>query len=38
MRPREGHEVHIESASFKVEPNATVRWLRDLLGNSVVHS
>jgi transglutaminase-like putative cysteine protease len=35
MRPREGHEVHIERGRFEIEPKATVRWLRDLDSNSV---
>ena len=30
MRPREGHDVHIESGRLEIEPKATVRWLRDL--------
>jgi hypothetical protein len=28
LRPREGHDVHIESSLLKVEPEAEVRWLR----------
>ena len=35
MRPREGHDVHIESGRLDIEPKATVRWLRDLDANSV---
>jgi transglutaminase-like putative cysteine protease len=35
MRPREGHDVHIASGRFEIEPKATVRWVRDLDGNSV---
>lgn len=35
MRPREGHDVHIEKGSFSVKPAANVRWMRDLHGNSV---
>lgn len=35
MRPREGHDLHIESGKFEIEPKASVRWLRDLYGNSV---
>lgn len=35
MRPREGHDVHIESGRLQIEPKATVRWLRDLNANSV---
>jgi transglutaminase-like putative cysteine protease len=35
MRPREGHDVHIESGRLEIEPKASVRWLRDLYDNSV---
>ena len=35
MRPREGHDVHIESGRVEIEPKASVRWLRDLNANSV---
>ena len=35
MRPREGHDVHIEGGRFRIEPKATVRWLRDVYANSV---
>ena len=35
MRPREGHDVHIASGRVEIEPKATVRWLRDVYGNSV---
>jgi transglutaminase-like putative cysteine protease len=35
MRPREGHAVHIERGLLEFEPRASMRWLRDLYGNSV---
>src|SRR5262249_5169640 len=35
LRPREGHDVHIVRGRLDVEPAATVRWLRDIYGNSV---
>jgi len=35
MRPREGHDVHIERGRIEIEPEASVRWLRDLNSNSV---
>jgi transglutaminase-like putative cysteine protease len=35
MRPREGHDVHIVSGRFDIEPSATVRWLRDIYSNSI---
>lgn len=35
LRPREGHDVHIESSRLVIEPRAAVRWLRDIYGNSI---
>lgn len=35
VRPREGHDVHIESSRLVIEPPADVRWLRDIYGNSI---
>lgn len=35
MRPREGHDVHIDRGRIEIEPKASVRWLRDLHSNSV---
>jgi transglutaminase-like putative cysteine protease len=35
MRPREGHDVHIENGMLQIEPKASVRWMRDLYANSV---
>jgi transglutaminase-like putative cysteine protease len=35
MRPREGHDVRIENARVEISPPATIRWLRDILGNSI---
>jgi transglutaminase-like putative cysteine protease len=35
LRPREGHDVHIVRGRLDVEPTATVRWLRDIYGNSI---
>src|SRR6202158_5355057 len=35
LRPREGHEVHIESSRLETSPPATVHWLRDIHDNSV---
>ncbi|MCP9820184.1 transglutaminase family protein [Synechococcus sp. Cruz-9H2] len=35
MRPREGHDVHIERGLVEIEPKASVRWVRDLYANSV---
>lgn len=36
LRPREGHELRIESSSLKITPHATLRWHRDVENNSVV--
>lgn len=35
LRPREGHELHIESAKLEITPPATLRWNRDVEDNSV---
>jgi transglutaminase-like putative cysteine protease len=35
MRPREGHDLRILGARVKIEPEASLRWLRDIEGNSV---
>jgi transglutaminase-like putative cysteine protease len=35
LRPREGHELRIESSSLDISPPATLRWHRDVEGNSV---
>ena len=35
MRPREGHDVHIQDGRLEIEPQANVRWLRDIYGNSI---
>lgn len=35
IRPREGHDVHIEGSLLEITPAATVRWLRDMYGNSI---
>jgi transglutaminase-like putative cysteine protease len=35
VRPREGHDAHIESAILEVAPQASTRWLRDVYGNSI---
>lgn len=35
VRPREGHDVHIESSLLQIQPSSTVRWLRDTYGNSI---
>lgn len=35
LRPREGHELRIESSSLKLSPDAKLRWRRDVEDNSV---
>ena len=35
LRPREGHDVHIVKARLDIGPPATLRWLRDIYGNSI---
>jgi len=35
LRPREGHDVHIDSSRLEVEPASQIRWLRDIYGNSI---
>ena len=35
IRPREGHELRIESSILKITPPATLRWHRDVEDNSV---
>jgi transglutaminase-like putative cysteine protease len=35
LRPREGHELRIESSSLEITPAATLRWHRDVDDNSV---
>ncbi|HTS22786.1 MAG TPA: transglutaminase family protein [Casimicrobiaceae bacterium] len=35
LRPREGHDVRIESSKLEISPAAVVRWHRDVFDNSV---
>lgn len=35
LRPREGHELRIESSKLVISPSPTLRWHRDVEGNSV---
>lgn len=35
LRPREGHDLRIESSKLDISPDAVVRWHRDVEGNSV---
>lgn len=35
LRPREGHDLRIENSRLDIFPSATVRWHRDVEGNSI---
>lgn len=35
LRPKEGHELRIESSTLKITPPASLRWHRDVEDNSV---
>tara|TARA_R110000823_G_scaffold144958_3_gene275057 strand:- start:9823 stop:10686 length:864 start_codon:yes stop_codon:yes gene_type:complete len=35
LRPREGHELRMESSTLDISPPASLRWQRDVEGNSV---
>lgn len=35
LRPREGHELRIESSKLEISPAPTLRWRRDVESNSV---
>lgn len=35
VRPREGHDIRIESSSLRISPSYNIRWQRDVYGNSV---
>lgn len=35
LRPREGHELRLESSKLDISPSAKLRWHRDVEGNSV---
>lgn len=35
LRPREGHDLRIESSTLEISPQATLRWRRDVESNSV---
>jgi len=35
LRPREGHDAHIEEMRLKIEPEFELEWSRDLFGNCV---
>jgi transglutaminase-like putative cysteine protease len=35
VRPREGHDLHIESSILTIRPTPTIHWMRDVNGNSI---
>lgn len=35
LRPREGHDLQIERMRLTIAPQATIRWSRDVFGNTV---
>jgi transglutaminase-like putative cysteine protease len=35
LRPREGYDLRIESSRITIQPEAFLRWHRDVEGNSV---
>jgi len=35
VRPREGHDLHIESSVLEISPAHTIRWMRDVNGSSI---
>jgi transglutaminase-like putative cysteine protease len=38
IRPREGHDLRVESLLLGITPLADVMWTRDIFGNSVAHA
>jgi transglutaminase-like putative cysteine protease len=38
LRPREGHELRIESSILNIFPSPVLRWYRDVEGNSVARA
>jgi transglutaminase-like putative cysteine protease len=35
LRPREGHDIRLESSRLEIAPEFQIRWQRDVYGNSV---
>jgi transglutaminase-like putative cysteine protease len=35
LRPREGHDIHIEKTVLEITPAHRTRWIRDVYGNSI---
>jgi transglutaminase-like putative cysteine protease len=35
LRPREGHDIHIEESPLEITPAHQINWIRDVYGNSI---
>lgn len=35
LRPREGHDIRVQSSKLEISPKYQIRWKRDVYGNSV---
>lgn len=35
LRPREGHDIRVQSSRLDISPDFSIRWKRDVYGNSV---
>jgi transglutaminase-like putative cysteine protease len=35
LRPREGHDIHIEQSMLEIAPAHHIHWIRDVYGNSI---
>jgi len=35
VRPREGHDLHLESSILEIKPAHIIHWMRDVNGNSI---
>lgn len=38
IRPREGHDLRVETLSLSISPAADVTWAWDIFGNSIAHA
>jgi transglutaminase-like putative cysteine protease len=38
IRPREGHDIRVESLALNIKPAADITWTRDIFGNSIAHA
>jgi transglutaminase-like putative cysteine protease len=37
IRPREGHDIHIESSIMEITPGHNIHWMRDVNSNSIAN-